>query len=119
MYARAVARTWVAMTSADVGESDALTALVGVPLIVGLGLETVDSAGLGDNETWAVTGELGAATGGAEAAAALPSAVGWLTFAEQPASKRTQSGTAKRVPRRYPTGGGYVRESSLPELSTG
>jgi hypothetical protein len=111
MNARAVARTCVATTSADVGE----VALVGVPLIdrppPALAEGRGDSAGLGDGVSLAAMGELGAVTGEAErgSALALSSALGWLTFAEQAASNAMQSGSERRVPRRYPTGGGYGR----------
>jgi hypothetical protein len=110
------------MTSVDVGgEAIPLAALVGVSLIVGLGLATgaADVAGLGDGEVGALTttGERGVVAGGAELA--LPSALGWLTSAEQPAKDAAPSSTKSRVPRRYPTGGGYGRERRLPRLSTG
>jgi hypothetical protein len=124
MYARAVARTCIAMTSADVGgEASSVAALVGVPLLVGLGLAITeaadDVAGLGGCETGPLTatGERGAAASGAELA--LPSALGWLTSAEQPANDTTPNSTKRRVPRRYPTGGGYGRYRRSPGLSTG
>lgn len=117
MYACAVARTCVAMTSADIGgEAVAVAALVGVPVIVGLGLVTEavdDVAGLGDGGA----GALIVAAGGA--GLAVPRALGWLTSAEQPANDTTPSSTQRRVPRRYPTGGGYGRYRRSPGLSTG
>ncbi len=116
MNSRAVARTCVATASAAaVGVA---AAVVGVPLI-GLALAEAldDAAGLGDDETGALAGDLGVASDGAALAASLvlPSALGWLTFAEQPASSTRTPGSAapsrseSRVPRRYPTGGGYGR----------
>ncbi len=112
-----VARTCIAMTSADVGGEASLgAALVGVPLIVGIRLETEvaeDVAGLGDG----VAGALTRTARGVETA--LPRALGWLTSAEQPANDAAPSSTNRRVPRRYPTGGGYGRYGRLPGLSTG
>jgi len=103
------------MTSADVGgDASPTAALVGVPLFDGLGLVTQtgdDAAGLGGEEAGALTavGERGAVAGGAEVA--LPSALGWLTSAEQPANDTAPSSMKRRVPRRYPTGGGYGRSA--------
>jgi hypothetical protein len=105
------------MTSADVGgEASPVAALVGVPLIVGLGLGLAGAAG-DVAGVLTVTGERGAVAGGAELA--LPRALGWLTAAEQPADSTTPSSTKRRVPRRYPTGGGYGRCRLSPRLSTG
>jgi len=105
------------MTSADVGgEASLVAALVGVPLIVGLGFVTEavdDVAGLGDGEA----GALIVMAGGAGPAPAR--ALGWLTSAEQPASDTTPSSAQRRVPRRYPTGAGYGRSVAQPGLSTG
>ena len=101
------------MRSADVGGEESLgAALVGVPLIVGLGLALTDVAGVCDGETGALT-----ATGGA--GLALPRALGWLTLAEQPVNDTTPSSTKRKVPRRYPTGGGYGRNRRSSGLSTG
>ena len=111
MNARAVARTCVAMTLADVGVTDALPVLLGVPLLVGLALALSaafdGSAGRGDGGIGGAADEGGIATAGAELA--VPSAVGWLTFAEQPVSNTTPISRQAWVPRRYPTGGGYGR----------
>ena len=75
------------MTSADIGgEAVAVAALVGVPLIVGLGLVTGavdDVAGLGDGDA----GALIVTAGGA--GLVVPRALGWLTVAEQPANDAT------------------------------
>lgn len=121
------------------GDGDPVPALVGVvPLTVGLALTEAldDVVGLGSElggdatGARAATGELGAAVDGAElaGAAALRRALGWLTAeqpaAELPAASTTASDTApcrseSRVPRRYPTGGGYGRCSGSPGLSTG
>ncbi len=111
------------MTSADVGgEVSPEAALVGVPLVVGLSIEPAlaygDAGKLGDGATGAraTVGAAAAAVGGGEIAAG--SALGWLTLAEQPASTTATSTTASStaptargssVPRRYSTGGGYVR----------
>jgi len=115
MYARAVARTCIAITSADVGgEASPVAPLV--PLVVWLGLvieATDDAAGLADGGVGALT----AATGGA--GLVLARALGWLALAEQPANDTTPSATIRRVPRRYPTGGGYGRYRRPPGLSTG
>jgi hypothetical protein len=95
------------MTSADVdGEASPVAALVGVPLIVWVGLALTETAADAAGVLTA-TGERGVDAEGAELA--LPSALGWLTSAEQPANNTTPSSTDRRVPRRYPTGGGYGR----------
>ncbi len=64
------------------------------------------------SETLRAVGETGTTTAGASLAP--PSALGWLTLDEQPASATKQSDAApicskSWVPRRYPTGGGYGR----------
>ena len=105
------------MTSADVGSGATPTVLAGVRLGLALALTEAlgDSAGLGGDT--GTLGETGTTTAGASLA--LPSALGWLTLAEQPAStpkpstpKQSDAAPSRSeswVPRRYPTGGGYGR----------
>ena len=103
------------MTSADVGSGDAPTVLVGVRLGLALTEALGDSAGLGGDT--GTLGETGTTTAGASLA--LPSALGWLTFAEQPVSNTTPISRQAWVPRRYPTGGGYGCCVAAAALSTG